>query len=68
MHKSIGIIKEINHLGRIVTPKDFRARLSLEKSVELILTKDGVLIRNPQYELVEVEKNASEIRQGCHEK
>ena len=67
MNKSVGIMKEIDHLGRIVIPKDFRDRLSLEKSVEVILTKDGVLIRNPKYTLVEVEKNASEIRQRSNE-
>ena len=52
MDYTIGIIKGIDSLGRVVIPKDFRDRLLLEKSVELILTKDGVLIRNPEYELV----------------
>lgn len=49
---NIGIIKEIDGLGRIVIPKELRERLLLEKRVELILTKRGLLIRNPEYCLV----------------
>ena len=52
MDKGIGIIKEIDNLGRIVIPKEFRERLMLEKEVELVLTKDGLLIRNSEYRLV----------------
>lgn len=51
MDKSIGVIKEIDKLGRIVIPKEFRERLMLERQVELILTKDGILIRSPLYVL-----------------
>ena len=51
MNNKVGIIKEIDPLGRIVIPKEFRERLKLEKSVELVLTQDGVLIRNSEYEL-----------------
>lgn len=51
MENNAGIIKEIDNLGRIVIPKDFRDRLYLEKRVEIILTTDGILIRNPEYEL-----------------
>ena len=49
---TIGVIKEIDTLGRIVIPKEFRERLMLEKKVEIVLTKEGVLIRNPMYELI----------------
>ncbi len=52
MKDSAGIIKEIDKLGRIVIPKEYRDRLMLDKEVEIIFTIDGVLIRNPQYELV----------------
>ena len=52
MDQTVGIIKEIDTLGRIVIPKEFRQRLKLEKEVEVILTKDGVLIRNSNYKLV----------------
>ena len=52
MDKNIGITKEIDHLGRILIPKEIRERLMLEKNVELILTAEGLLIRNPQYKLI----------------
>ena len=52
MEFDVGIIKEIDHLGRIVIPKDVRERLQFEKRVELVLTKEGVLVRNPAYCLV----------------
>ena len=57
---SVGIIKEIDSLGRIVIPKDFRERLLLDKKVEMVLTDSGILIRNSKYKLVEItEKNGS---------
>ncbi len=52
MKEKIGIIKEIDSLGRIVIPKEYRERLMLEKRVELVLTSNGVLIRNSEYELI----------------
>ena len=51
MDKNVGIIKEIDSLGRIVIPKEYRERLKLEKTVEIILTAEGILIRNLEYEL-----------------
>ena len=57
MKESVGIIKEVDKLGRIVIPKEMRERLSLDKNVEVIVTKEGVLIRNPEYRLVKVEKD-----------
>ena len=48
----IGVIKEIDKLGRIVIPKDMRDRLALGESVEVTLTEEGILIRNPIYKLV----------------
>ena len=56
--ENIGVIKEVDHLGRIVIPKDFRERMFLDDKVEVVLTKDGVLIRNPEYTLVKIEKTA----------
>ncbi len=52
MDREIGVVKEIDALGRIVIPKEYRERLGLEKRVELVLKKEGVLIRNSEYELV----------------
>ena len=54
--KSVGVIKEIDSLGRIVIPKDFRDRLMLDKKVEVILTDSGILIRNSEYKLVKTSK------------
>ena len=58
---SVGVIKEIDNLGRIVIPKEFRNRLNLEKSVEVVLTNDGILIRNPKYKLVKCDEETDEI-------
>lgn len=55
MKKDVGIIKEIDRLGRIVIPKDLRERLALDNEVELVVTSEGILIRNPKYELVEIQ-------------
>ena len=52
MFQEIRITKEIDRLGRILIPKDIRERLALEDSVELILTSEGLLIRNPKYALI----------------
>lgn len=52
MDKNVGVIKETDSLGRIVIPKEFRQRMMLEKKVEIILTRDGILIRNPEYVLI----------------
>ncbi len=52
----IGIVKEIDSLGRLQIPKEIRDRLGLVKSVELVLTQDGLLIRNKDYELVKKNK------------
>ena len=56
MNKEVGIVKEIDNLGRIVLPKDYRDRLHLEKQVEVLITDEGVLIRNPEYTLVKIRK------------
>ena len=55
MKKDVGIIKEIDNLGRIVIPKEMRERLSLDKNVEVVMTLDGVVIRNPEYKLVRID-------------
>lgn len=56
MKNIIGIIKEIDSLGRIVIPKDFRDRFGLSDRVEIIATEFGILLRNPEYELVKADK------------
>lgn len=49
--ENIGIIREIDNLGRLCIPKEMRTLLGLKKEVELIVTPQGVLIRNPAYVL-----------------
>lgn len=53
----IGIIKEIDKLGRIVIPKEYRTRFGLQQDVEIIATEHGILLRNPQYKLVRTDEN-----------
>ena len=51
----IGVIKEIDRLGRIVIPKDLRDRYLFENRVEVVATKEGILIKNPEYRLERIE-------------
>ena len=50
--EKIGIIKEIDQLGRLQIPKDIRERLGLSGAVELVLTSDGLLIKSTEYRLI----------------
>ena len=43
--EKVGIIKEIDALGRLNIPKEIRKRMGLDKVVELILTDAGLLIK-----------------------
>ena len=52
MKELVGIVKDIDKLGRITVPKDFRDLYGIEKDVEIIPTEEGILIRNPLYKLV----------------
>ncbi|MBR2344075.1 MAG: hypothetical protein IKA64_07470 [Clostridia bacterium] len=52
----IGIIKEIDNLGRIVIPKELRERYALKEKVEIVATEEGVLIKNQEYYLTKKEK------------
>ncbi len=52
----IGITKEIDRLGRLQIPKEIRERLVLEGKVQLIVTTDGLLIKNDEYKIVKIEK------------
>ena len=52
--EEIGITKEIDELGRLQIPKEIRKRLGLEKNVTLIVTSEGLLVKNDAYRLVKV--------------
>ena len=54
--ETIGIVKEIDKLGRICIPKEMRKLFGIENEVELKVTKDGILITNPEYVLVRKEE------------
>ena len=56
MKNKIGVIKDIDNLGRLVIPKEMRDTFKLDKSVELVVTEEGVLVRNPKYKLIEKEE------------
>ncbi len=57
MKDDIGIIKEMDKMGRVVIPKEMRERIFLEDNVEILLSDDGILLRNPKYDLIKVEKD-----------
>ena len=50
----LGIIKEIDNLGRMHIPKEIRKRLGLGQTVELVITQDGLLIKSLEYSLVKI--------------
>ena len=56
MNDKIGVLKEIDNLGRLVIPKEMRDFFKLSELVELVVTTDGILIRNPKYEVIEKKK------------
>lgn len=53
----IGIIKDVDKMGRILIPKELRERFGLTEQVELIITKSGILLKSPKYILVKAEEN-----------
>ena len=56
MKSKVGIIKEVDKLGRIVIPKEFRERYGLQEGVEIVATEFGIVLRNPEYKLVKADK------------
>lgn len=53
--EKIGVKKEIDKLGRICIPKEMRKLFNLKDEVELQITKEGILMKNPEYILVKKE-------------
>ena len=51
----VGVRKELDKLGRICIPKEMRKLFKLENEVELQVTEEGILIKNPEYILVKKE-------------
>ena len=54
MDKNIGIVKELDKLGRIVIPKELRDRFGITKEVEMIATEFGILVKSPEYMLIKI--------------
>ncbi|MBR2474081.1 MAG: hypothetical protein IKB51_03530 [Clostridia bacterium] len=52
----IGVLKEIDKVGRIVIPKELRERYAFNDEIEIIATSEGVLIKNPEYFLTKIEE------------
>jgi bifunctional DNA-binding transcriptional regulator/antitoxin component of YhaV-PrlF toxin-antitoxin module len=57
MKTNLGIIKELDKLGRLVIPKEMRDLFLLNEYVEIVITNEIILIRNPKYVLVKREKD-----------
>lgn len=53
MEKDVGIIREMDNLGRVTIPKEWRDLYNFEGQLEIVATTEGVLIRHPKYKLVE---------------
>jgi len=56
MEERVGVKKEIDSLGRLVIPKEMREVFGLDREVELVMTKEGILVRNPQFKLIQIKK------------
>ena len=57
MKNNVGVVKEIDGLGRLVVPKEMRSLFCIDKAVELVVTEEGILLRSPTYKLVKREDN-----------
>ena len=57
---SVGIIKEVDKLGRIVIPKEMRERYLIDARVEILMTEDGILIKSPDTMFVRIQENEKE--------
>ena len=57
MNTIVGLVREVDKLGRIVIPKEFREQFGLSEKVEIIGTEFGVLLRSPKYKLVKMDED-----------
>ena len=54
--ENVGIVREIDPVGRLLIPKEIRDRLKFDDKVELVITPEGLIIRNSEYKLVKIEE------------
>ena len=59
--EKIGITKEIDDLGRLQIPKEIRNRLGLEKRVELVIVREGLLVKSEDYKHVRINQTNAPI-------
>ncbi len=52
----LGIIKEVDNLGRLQIPKEIRKRLGFSEKVEMVVVKEGLLLKSIEYELVKTDR------------
>lgn len=57
----IGVKREIDQNGRLCVPKEMRDLLNLEGEVELVMTKEGIILRNPKFILVSIEEKEERL-------
>lgn len=60
--KKIGVIKNIDKLGRICIPKKMRELFGFEDAVEMVVTDEGLLLKNPEYYLVKKTNTKSDSK------
>ena len=56
----VGVIKEVDKLGRILIPKELRDRYGINEKIEIVALREGVLIKSPEYVLVKKQPNKKE--------
>lgn len=57
----VGIKREIDKNGRLCVPKEMRDLLNLEGEVELVMTKEGIILRNLKFILVSIEEKEERL-------
>ncbi|MBQ7974976.1 MAG: AbrB/MazE/SpoVT family DNA-binding domain-containing protein [Clostridia bacterium] len=65
----VGLHKKIDNLGRVTIPKEYRDfyQLNEKDTVCLIDTKEGLLITNPKFKVVEILETTLEVNDKCYE-
>lgn len=55
---NVGIIRKVDNLGRITIPKEYRKFYHFEENEPICIvdTPEGVLLTNPKYKVMEINK------------
>ena len=59
----VGMLINVDNLGRIVIPKEYREfyHISKKENVCLIGTTEGLLISNPKYKVIEITDDKNDV-------